>query len=81
MRLRLAALAVLFFAGHAFADGPVVPAFIEETKGSGIDSVYTGEWQYMVGGGAAAAAACRSVPFLACVDYRRFPPFSRGRHS
>jgi hypothetical protein len=54
VRLRLAALAVLLCAGHAFADGPVAPAFVEETKGSGIDSVYTGEWQYMVGGGAAA---------------------------
>jgi hypothetical protein len=54
MKLRLAALAVLVCAGHAFADGPVVPAFVEETKSSGIDSVYTGEWQYMVGGGAAA---------------------------
>lgn len=54
MRLRLAAFAVLLFSGHGLAaDGPVVPAFIEETKSSGIDSVYTGEWQYMVGGGAA----------------------------
>jgi enediyne biosynthesis protein E4 len=55
VRPGLVALAVLFSAGHAFAaDGPVVPAFVEETKSSGIDSVYTGEWQYMVGGGAAA---------------------------
>ena len=55
MRLGLAALTLLFLAGHALAgDGPVVPAFVEETKTSGIDSVYTGQWQYMVGGGVAA---------------------------
>lgn len=51
----LASVALLALAGHAQAgDTPVVPAFTEETKTSGIDSVYTGEWQYMVGGGAAA---------------------------
>ncbi len=32
---------------------PTIPAFAEETKTSGISSVYKGEWQYMVGGGAA----------------------------
>jgi hypothetical protein len=48
-------LAGLLLAAHAHAaEMPVVPAFVEETKASGIDSVYTGEWQYMVGGGAAA---------------------------
>jgi len=47
--------ATLLLGTHALAgDTPVVPAFVEETKASGIDSVYTGEWQYMVGGGAAA---------------------------
>ncbi|WP_374331626.1 CRTAC1 family protein [Aestuariivirga sp.] len=35
-------------------DTPVVPIFADETKTAGIDSVYTGEWQYMVGGGVAA---------------------------
>ena len=30
-----------------------VPRFVEETESSGIDSVYAGDWQYMVGGGAA----------------------------
>lgn len=35
-------------------DVPVpVPSFVEETASSGIDSVYAGDWQYMVGGGAA----------------------------
>lgn len=38
---------------HA-ADTPAVPSFVEETASSGIASTYTGEWQYMVGGGAAA---------------------------
>lgn len=32
----------------------VIPQFTEETKSSGIASAYTGEWQYMVGGGIAA---------------------------
>lgn len=49
----LAAALLLANGAHA-ADQPVPPAFVEETKTSGIDSVYTGEWQYMVGGGAAA---------------------------
>jgi hypothetical protein len=32
----------------------VIPRFVEETKSAGIDSVYRGGWQYMVGGGVAA---------------------------
>ena len=31
----------------------VVPSFVEETASAGVDSTYTGEWQYMVGGGVA----------------------------
>jgi len=31
-----------------------VPKFADETASSGINSVYAGDWQYMVGGGAAA---------------------------
>lgn len=38
---------------HA-GDNPLVPRFIEETRQAGIDSTYTGEWEYMVGGGVAA---------------------------
>ncbi len=40
---------------RAFAadSGPVVPHFVEETKAAGINSIYAGDWQYMVGGGAA----------------------------
>jgi hypothetical protein len=30
----------------------VIPSFVEETRAAGIDSVYAGDWQYMVGGGA-----------------------------
>ena len=30
------------------------PRFAEETAKAGIESVYTGDWEYMVGGGAAA---------------------------
>jgi enediyne biosynthesis protein E4 len=36
------------------AAGGAVPHFIDETKTSGIDAVYAGGWQYIVGGGAAA---------------------------
>ncbi|MBL0370465.1 CRTAC1 family protein [Rhizobium sp. KVB221] len=31
-----------------------VPSFQEETASAGIDSIYAGDWQYMVGGGAAS---------------------------
>ncbi|MGL4297019.1 MAG: hypothetical protein ACRCTG_15005, partial [Aestuariivirga sp.] len=31
-----------------------MPRFAEETAKAGIESVYTGDWEYMVGGGAAA---------------------------
>jgi enediyne biosynthesis protein E4 len=34
-------------------DPVIVPSFVEETDGSGINSVYAGEWEYMVGGGVA----------------------------
>ena len=32
---------------------PVIPTFTEETASAGIDTVFDGEWEYMVGGGAA----------------------------
>ena len=35
------------------AEAPLIPQFTEETEASGIDSTFKGEWQYMVGGGAA----------------------------
>jgi hypothetical protein len=46
------------FAGFAqtcfSGTSPTVPRFIEETASAAIDSVYSGEWEYMVGGGVAA---------------------------
>jgi len=33
---------------------PTVPTFVDETGTSGINSVYQGDWEYMVGGGVAA---------------------------
>ncbi|HZP20410.1 MAG TPA: CRTAC1 family protein [Bauldia sp.] len=51
------AILVLALAGlHGAATAepaPLVPTFVEETQSAGIDSVYAGEWQYMVGGGVA----------------------------
>jgi hypothetical protein len=41
-------------ARQAFAGEVPIPAFIEETETSGIDSVYSGDWEYMAGGGVAA---------------------------
>lgn len=56
-----AAMLVLAFAlglaalpAVAEESGPAIPSFVEETASAGIDSVYKGEWEYMVGGGAAA---------------------------
>lgn len=38
----------------AHADGRLtIPLYVEETQNAGIDSVYAGDWEYMVGGGAA----------------------------
>ena len=50
MRRLLTAASLLLLASEVQAQ---VPSFVEETATSGIDSVYAGEWQYMVGGGAA----------------------------
>ena len=41
----------VFVAFPAWADTPV---FVDETVGSGLASVYAGDWQYMVGGGVSA---------------------------
>jgi len=49
--LRFALLAALA-ATPAFAE-PVVPAFTDETATAGLNTVYDGEWEYMVGGGVA----------------------------
>ena len=49
--MRFALLAALA-ASPALAE-PALPTFTDETATSGIDTVYDGEWEYMVGGGAA----------------------------
>lgn len=57
VRLALSAIAFFSFAAPALAEGtamPPVPRFVDETASAGIDSVYAGQWEYMVGGGAAA---------------------------
>jgi hypothetical protein len=55
MKKLLLALAAVLTSTAAFADdGPIIPKFSEETKPSGLHSIYKGEWQYMVGGGVAA---------------------------
>jgi len=49
------AIAVSGIAGaRAEGNSPVVPSFVEETAQAGIDSTFQGEWEYMVGGGAAS---------------------------
>lgn len=48
---KLAFLALV--ATPALAEDPVIPQFAEETATSGITTAYQGDWQYMVGGGAA----------------------------
>lgn len=58
MRFGSIVLVATFFcaAPGAYAEdlAPIAPSFTEETATSGISSVYKGEWQYMVGGGAAS---------------------------
>ncbi len=52
MRVILAIVAAALFVAQVWAD-PVVPRFLDETTSSGVDSVYAGDWEYMVGGGVA----------------------------
>lgn len=47
------ALALCLLAGAAAAD-PAAPRFEEVTQGAGVESVHTGGWEHMVGGGVAA---------------------------
>jgi hypothetical protein len=56
--IRLAALPPLMIAAsvipaHAGDGALIIPKFVEETKSAGIDTVYSGEWEFMVGGGVA----------------------------
>jgi hypothetical protein len=50
--LTRALILALAIASPAIAE-PVVPAFTDESTTSGLDTVYDGEWEYMVGGGVA----------------------------
>lgn len=53
-RLALILLGVVGAAHSSAAENAVaIPKFVEETKSSGINSIYSGEWEYMVGGGVA----------------------------
>lgn len=49
----LAGAAILLAAGSARAGGPAVPHFVEESAAAGVESVFAGEWEFMVGGGVA----------------------------
>ena len=53
--LKISAALFLFGSQPSYADQNIltVPKFNEETKSSGVHSIYAGEWQYMVGGGVA----------------------------
>jgi hypothetical protein len=45
---------VLALKGDALAEESlIIPSFVEETESSGLDSRFMGDWEYMVGGGAA----------------------------
>jgi enediyne biosynthesis protein E4 len=46
-------LALGLGASVARAEGVTIPRFVEETTSAGITSIYAGDWEYMVGGGAA----------------------------
>lgn len=47
------AILLVALAGPAAAETPLVPRFAEETATAGLTTAYMGDWQYMVGGGAA----------------------------
>jgi hypothetical protein len=54
LRFGLAACAILGIGQTAAAGGQVrVPTFVEEAASAGLDSAYRGDWEFMVGGGAA----------------------------
>ena len=53
-RAFLIAASLLAMMTAARADDPIIPKFANESATSGINSVYKGDWQYMVGGGVGA---------------------------
>jgi hypothetical protein len=48
-----ALLALLLLATPALAQDPAIPRFTEETESAGFTHSFTGEWEFMVGGGTA----------------------------
>ncbi len=54
LRLLAGALLLLGVSAAARAEERPAPRFVDETAASGVDSVYSGDWEYMVGGGVAA---------------------------
>jgi hypothetical protein len=52
--LAAALVCVSIATAHAQQAAPVIPTLVDETAGTGIDSTFKGEWEYMVGGGAAS---------------------------
>jgi enediyne biosynthesis protein E4 len=52
MRLISVCIAWASLSAFALAE-PAIPTYVEETASAGINSTYTGEWEYMVGGGVA----------------------------
>jgi hypothetical protein len=50
----LSLIASTALSGQVLSAELTVPKFVDETASAGIDAVYAGDWQYMVGGGAAA---------------------------
>src|SRR5450432_461616 len=50
----LVAIGIVGLAPFASAgDAVEIPTFVEETASAGVNSVYTGDWEYTVGGGVA----------------------------
>ncbi len=54
MRAWICGMALLCAGSGAWGQAaPAIPTFVEEGAAAGIDSVYAGDWEYMVGGGVA----------------------------
>jgi hypothetical protein len=54
MRMRaFSLLLTTISASAAMAQDPAIPRFVEETEAAGFTHSFTGEWEFMVGGGAA----------------------------
>ncbi|GLS87050.1 RNA-binding protein [Cypionkella aquatica] len=53
MKILTLGLALLPFAAHSETapPAPLLPSFSEETTTAGVDQIFAGDWEYMVGGG------------------------------